>query len=293
MAIVVIASVSLTFFFLTSENEISENDYSFPFEVTSFTLPQKGEGEKHLLPADSTLFNYYYYDGDFLGFDEFGRTTVKDKFFELKPENSEIYREISNKNDSQNTVVIIPLFTITAYGNPGFYNYFTGSCDDKCIIDIPIRHDLNPIYETSDNSIKILKLLEYPFITDVEIDKHPEVLKDFDKIILLHSEYVTKTMFDAITNHPKVVYLFPNALYAEITTDYEKDTITLVRGHGYPNPEIKNGFDWEFDNTHPYEFDNECKNWEFYDIDNGIMLNCYPENVIAKNKEMLKIIKEY
>ena len=76
---------------------------------------------------------------------------------------------------------------------------------------------------------------------------------------MLHNEYVTRTMFDAITNHPNVLYLYPNALYAEIEVDYIDETITLIRGHNYPEPEITNGFDWEFDNTHPYEFDSECK----------------------------------
>ena len=57
---------------------------------------------------------------------------------------------------------------------------------------------------------------------------------------MLHNEYVTRTMFDAITSHPNVVYLSPNALYAEIEVDYDNDTITLIRGHNYPQPEIKN-----------------------------------------------------
>jgi hypothetical protein len=84
----------------------------------------------------------------------------------------------------------------------------------------------------------------------------------------------------------------PNALFAEVTTDYEAGTITLVRGHGYPSPEIRNGFDWEFDNT-DYEYDNKCANWEFYEIDNGIMLNCYPEYIIIKDAKLLQKIKDY
>ena len=112
---------------------------------------------------------------------------------------------------------------------------------------------------------------------------------------MLHSEYVTRTMFDAITNHPNVIYLYPNALYAEIEVNYVDETITLIRGHNYPEPEIKNGFDWEFDNTHPYEFDNLCADMEFYQIENGVMTNCYPETFFYEGHQglfnLLKTIK--
>ena len=71
-----------------------------------------------------------------------------------------------------------------------------------------------------------------------------------------------------------------------------KNTISLVRGHNYPESEIRNGFGWEFDNT-PMEYDELCENWEFYNIDNGMMLNCYPEDIIYKDTKFLKMIKDY
>ena len=124
----------------------------------------------------------------------------------------------------------------------------------------------------------------------------PSVLQQFDKVIMLHNEYVTRTMFDAITNHPNVLYLYPNALYAEIEVNYTDETITLIRGHDYPELGITNGFDWEFDNTHPYEFDKTCLDMKMYPIENGWMTNCYPENVFLKNTEqlvnLLKLIKD-
>jgi hypothetical protein len=98
-------------------------------------------------------------------------------------------------------------------------------------------------------------------------------------------------MFDAITAHPNVIYLYQNALYAEVKSDYEKNTITLIRGHNYPEKEIKNGFEWEFDNT-PLEYERTCKNIQFYKIGNGWMLNCWPENVIHKSLNFLKTIKD-
>ncbi len=104
--------------------------------------------------------------------------------------------------------------------------------------------------------------------------------------------YVTKKMFDAITSHPNVIFLYPNSLYAEISTNYDDNTISLIKGHGYPESSINNGFNWEFENTHPYEYDTKCNDWEFYSITNGVMLNCYPEQIIWKDELFLKKIKD-
>ena len=109
---------------------------------------------------------------------------------------------------------------------------------------------------------------------------------------MLHNEYVTRAMFDAITSHPKVIYLYPNALYAEIEVDYDNNTITLIRGHNYPEKEISNGFDWEFDNTHPFEYDNNCEQMLFYPIDNGWRSNCYPEKILPASPIIFQTLKD-
>ncbi len=154
---------------------------------------------------------------------------------------------------------------------------------------VPIKPILRT--EIGGNGAQILKLLNYNFLSDIDVDKNPDILKDFDKVILLHNEYVTKTEFDAITSHPNVIYLYPNALYAEITVNYEQNTITLLRGHGFPEKSIDNGFDWKFDNTRPYEFDRKCENWKFYEISNGKMLNCFPEEQLYKDASLLRSLK--
>ena len=146
------------------------------------------------------------------------------------------------------------------------------------------------------STVTIAILPEVDEVQDIEIDKNPRILEQYDKVIMLHNEYVTRVMFDAITNHPNVFYLYPNALYAEIEVNYMDETITLIRGHNYPEPGITNGFDWELDNTHPYEFDSVCLDMEIYKIENGWMTNCYPENLFLQNTEqlfkLLKFIKD-
>ena len=200
----------------------------------------------------------------------------------------EYYNEFALWNDPQNAVVVFPTFTASAYAERGFYDYYRGECE-SCTTTA-ISEKLN--YNSSLNGYQLLTLLGYPSITDVNIDKHPSILKKYDKIIMLHNEYVTRAMFDAITSHPNVIYLYPNALYAEIEVDYDNNTITLIRGHNYPEQEIANGFDWEFDNTHPYEYDANCSEMKFYQIDNGWMTNCYPEQVLPASPDIFKVMKD-
>ena len=211
----------------------------------------------------------------------------------IHPNKISMYNEVAVWDDPQKTVVVYPLFTGIAYTEPGFYTYYRGDCD-SCTTTKFSHH--SPTYSASGMGYQALSLLGYDVITDMDLDKNPGILAQFDSVIMLHNEYVTRTMFDAITSHPNVLYLYPNALYAEIEVDYSNQTITLIRGHNYPDPEITNGFDWQFDNTHPYEYDNQCLNMEFYKIDNGWMTNCYPENVFLRDTEqlvqLLKAIKD-
>jgi len=257
-----------------------------PIKVVELNLDYESGGTRMDLIDNSEIFTKYAYMVDWLEEEELWKFI----HYEPKPQLEAFINDIGGHNDNQKTVFVIPVFTTTAYWDPGFYTYFRGDCDESCLTK-KIGFELPFIYQSSNSAIKILRFLGYDYITDIEIDKNPEILKNYDKIILLHNEYVTQREFDAITSHPKVVYLYPNALYAEISVDYDSETITLVRGHGYQG--VSNAFDWEFDNTHPDEFDNECKNWKFNKISNGIQLNCYPENVLYKEITLLKAIKDF
>jgi len=208
-----------------------------------------------------------------------------------REEHRALYSQIGLFSEPQNVVVVFPKFTEAAYSQPGFYNYFRGECDEQCLT-VTIG-DYPPHYTASKNGFKVLRALGYDSIDDVTLAKNPEILESFDKVIMLHNEYVTREMFDAVTNHPNVVYLYPNALFAEVEYDEENNSITLIRGHAYPTPEIDNGFDWEYDNTRPAEYDTDCKEWEFIEIPNGRMLNCYPEIFILKSDSLLRMLKEF
>ena len=190
------------------------------------------------------------------------------------------------------SVVIYPVFTSAAYKEPGFYTYFGGNCDESCVTDISFK---NPEFQYTSSGLtaQILYHVGYDFLTDIEVDKNPELLQNYDTVILLHNEYVTKKMFDAISNHPNLIFLAPNALYAEIDVNYDDNTMTLIRGHNYPEKSIANGFDYGIEERfHHYEYDSECLTWEFIEIENGFHLNCYPDAIIHGKLDILLKMKE-
>jgi hypothetical protein len=169
------------------------------------------------------------------------------------------------------------------------HDFYTHDCD-SCL-ETKLNSSYDKTFSASGNGFRILEFLGYEVIDDTDIDKNPQILDNYDKVILLHNEFVTKREFDAITNHPKVVYLYPNSLASEISVDYSKNTIKLLRGQGYPDENIKNGFNWKYDNT-KYLNDWKCHTWEFYNAENGYMLNCYPETFLPDSGfEMLKALK--
>ncbi len=194
--------------------------------------------------------------------------------------------DFESLNAIADTVVIHPSFTQSAYSSGGFYDYYLEKCNIDCLT-VDINYDM--VCGNSGNGFRVLKFLGYRHLTDIEIDKDHQMLAEYDKVIILHNEYVTKKEYDAIINHPNVIFLYPNALYAEISANYNDETITLIRGHSYPDG-VSNGFSWKYDNT-PEEW-NDCNNWNFYQIENGYMLNCYPEKDVVYDKTLLKKLKE-
>ena len=290
--IIGIASISVFIIFLPTSNPVESDTVQ---KLNNFLIPAQ---EFQINPDLEYDEKYDYQNSLFQGFGIEGihYSVTNENIQEWtsidiypNPELDDLYNEF-RVNDSQKSIVIYPLFTASAYSKNGFYEYYTNNCDETCLT---VKLQKSFIHPASGNAVQVLKLLGYNVITDVDAHKNPEILSQYDKVILLHNEYVTKEIFDAVDLHPNVVYLYPNALYAEIKYDEENDEITLVKGHGYPDSSIDNGFDWEYDNTRPYEFDSECTNWEFYEIDNGVMLNCYPEIIILSDKELLKFIKEF
>jgi len=292
IVIIIVIGIIVLSTYQTSIEEQKQSNLDLFLEKAQSDLEEiQNSKDLYLYPPEKfELFHVYVYNNQFrLNSD--GSETPEILNFIPKKELGKTYEEIGLFNNSQKSVVIIPVFTANAYKVPGFYNYYDKSCDESCL-NVSIQNRTSG-FTSSDSGVKILNLLQYEMLSDVDVDKNPTILKTYDKVIVLHNEYVTQRQFDAITNHPKVIYLYPNALYAEIESDYEKNSISLKRGHNYPDESIQNGFDWEYDNS-PMEYDQTCSEWKFYPINNGWMLNCYPEDtLLINNQEFLKQLKDF
>ena len=245
----------------------------------------------YFTPQNDSYFDHFLTKNDYIRYQN-GNNLPNDG---IRLTFNDLYEEqlIDDLKPNDGTVVIYPVFTSAAYKSPGFYDYFGGKCDETCVTNISFE---NPEFQftSSGASAQILYLLGYDFLTDIHVDKNPEILEKYDTVILLHNEYVTKKEFDAISNHPNLIFLNPNALYAEIDVNYDDNTMTLIRGHDYPpeNP-VANGFGYAIEEKfHEYEYDLDCLDWEFIEIENGFHLNCYPESIIVNNLEILKKMKD-
>ena len=178
---------------------------------------------KIIINSTSEIFDVWSYENDF--YLEFEESVSKDVHFKLMEENEQLYKDIAVMD--VNAIVILPVFTSTAYSENGFYEYYFGNCDDCTTVKI-LKNNYLHHHQGSQIGARVLETLGYKTITDIDFEKNPNIIEKFDTVILLHNEYVTQSMFNAIINHSHVIYLYPNALYAEIEVDYKNNEITLI-----------------------------------------------------------------
>ncbi len=186
------------------------------------------------------------------------------------------------------TVVVYPIFTGSAYQKKGFYDFYRGECGISCL-----RVKINDI-RWRDNAypLEVLKWLGYEnVITDIDVDRDPTILSHYKTVIMLHNEYVTRTEYDAIVSHKNVIFLYPNALFAQVSYNASDGTVALVKGHRFPSNNIWNAFNWPYDNTLTEEKNHNCDNWHFRKISNGMQLNCTPNNILHYDSELWEKIK--
>ena len=286
LCITVSISVLLVTFVMNADTSTSDTSILMSGYLENLSL-----SHTFFVSQNNPYFDHYLTQNDFIRFQNgiFAPNDGTKITFKESVDVEFLERMISETN----SVVIYPIFTSAAYQPGGFYAYYAGNCDESCITDLNFEYPKFN-YNGSGYTAQILFELGYDLLTDVDVDKNPEILQNYDTVILLHNEYVTKNQFDAISSHPNLIFLFPNALYAEIDVNYNDNSMTLIRGHQYPSPESPaNGFDYEIEERfHHYEYDSECLEWEFIEIKNGFHLNCYPDRVITKNLEILIKLKE-
>lgn len=278
-----VASLSLSHD-ASAQSYTNSSAYDIPNNLGDYlTVVSNTEGNEETLqlPIKDLLFNVIPHN------DQNGKLISLS--LELKPGLDDLYKDLGLFDKPRDAVFIYPSFTQAAYGKSGFYDYYNNKCDIQCLT-VKIPTGIHGIQASSIAGAWTLKLLNYPYLKDEDVDKNPDILKQYKRVIVLHNEYVTKKEFGAITSHPNVIFLYPNALYAEVKADYADDTITLVRGHNYPDSSITNGFSWKYDNS-KYEYNVDCKNWNFYNAGEYIMLNCYPEYKLLYAEQLLRLLQ--
>ena len=200
-------------------------------------------------------------------------------------ESEKTYKYILENNIEKHTV---------DFTKPSAFNYqpFNQRADNE---PDKIEFGGKLLHETSNLGAQALDLLGYKIISDLEIEKNPQILYNYDKVIILHSKYVTQTMFDAITNHPKVIYLYPDSLVEEIEVDFFNNQIIVSSPLKFPQEKnFQNDFEWEYDSEHlKYVMCSSKAEIKFEKVDNGIMLNCYPESNLILYPDLFKKIKEF
>ena len=188
----------------------------------------------------------------------------------------------------EGVLLVYPKMTEIAYAKDSFYDYYFKRCDEKCLTK-SLDTKAGNRYVVGRIGFQILDH-NYNSVDDLHLDSVN--LKKYHTIILFHNEYVTQSVFDKLTGFPNIIYLYPNSLYAKVDVDYHQGTMTLIRGHGYPTNETKNGFDWKYDNS-DQEKDCKFEKWHFNSIPNGIQLNCYPEGIMKNDTSLRNYIDNY
>ena len=112
------------------------------------------------------------------------------KYHESKMPELDYYDDYETLRDSSNSVVIYPIFTQSAYEWDGIHDFYTGRCD-SCLTT-PIQNFYKKSFASSANAYRILEFLDYQVINDIDVDQNPSILEKYDKVILLHNEFVTK-----------------------------------------------------------------------------------------------------
>src|SRR6266852_8382742 len=93
---------------------------------------------------------------------------------EKNPELSDFYKQVGFPNAAEDVVFVYPIFTQGAYGYHGFYDYYNKECGPECLtVHIPSK--FVPMYGASMTANIVLSLLNYSLITDVQVDKNPDI----------------------------------------------------------------------------------------------------------------------
>jgi hypothetical protein len=157
-------------------NDSSSNDTQTSDFLTILSNTKEGNGETLQIPVNSLLFNVTPHN------DENGKLISLS--LSLKPGLDDLYKDLGLFDKPRDIVFIYPSFTQAAYGTNGFYDFYHNECDTKCLT-VPIPTGVHGFQSSSIAGAWILKLLNYPYLKDEDVDKNPDILKQYKRVALL------------------------------------------------------------------------------------------------------------
>ena len=155
-------------------------------------------------------------------------------------------QNVQNNCPSCSTAIVKPIFTHSAYQKGAFYTFYDHHTnDDTTQYDLTMltTQVLNGWGQSRGALVHFYPLINNNTINVItDIDVHNNDITQYNKLILLHNEYVTQQYYDNLRNFVErggtLILFDANSLYAEVLYDNVANTITLRLGHS-----------WSFDGT--------------------------------------------
>ena len=128
-----------------------------------------------------------------------------------------------------------PIFTINAYLEGNYYDYFANnSLDPAKHLNIEIDRTIKKHPQFMNNVSKI-ENITVTYIDDITV--HNNEIGMFDILIFVHNEYVTlqeyHNMIEFMNNGGKVILLDGNSFFVEV--EYKNNMMKLINGKGRQN----------------------------------------------------------
>ena len=106
------------------------------------------------------------------------------QYVESKMPELDYYDDYQDLRPTTKDVVVYPIFTQSAYQWGGIHDFYVGYCN-SCL-NATIQDYYEKTIVSGGNGYRILEFLGYEIIDDIDIDKNPAILDQYDKVILLH-----------------------------------------------------------------------------------------------------------
>jgi hypothetical protein len=258
--------------------EVSYHDntknISFPYEPANPSTP--GNWSRWSVKLDLNSTGYYRILArvtDIKGNQAWNSTTIHVPFIFTGTKKTASPTELQHNN--LKIALVQNTFTESAYSSGGFYAFYSKYDSTRkgrnVTSDLEMLTTVVPREASKKHILTLTKHLEnvvpsgaFTNIIDQDV-RDGRIFSSYDRsnaydiLILFHEEYVTQEMYDNfrrfVNNGGTILFMDANPFIAEVNYNKDKNTVTLVKGHG-----------WDFDGksvrkSDPERWFNETKEW--------------------------------